>query len=86
MNTLSVTMPNFWFVFLIVGVAIGFTLIGAMLARSWSKMVDEIANEESEKSEVLNDLRPETKIVYISPDIEDSIVTPNVPDWKKASN
>ena len=57
---------------------IGFSC-GAVLVAWWY-------GKESEKQQKEIKDPAETKIIYISSDIESSIVEPNISDWKKASN
>lgn len=57
---------------------IGFSC-GAVLVAWWY-------GKENEKQQKEVKDPAETKIIYISSDIESSIEQPNVPNWKKASN
>lgn len=78
-------MPIWLMITIGVSIAIVFTFVGIVLGASWD--MRNPSQQDMEEAEYLEDWRKKApKIVYMSPDIEDSIVTPNIPDWKKASN
>lgn len=52
---------------------------GSVIVAYWYK------KENVQQDKELKD-PAETKIIYISSDIESSLEQPNVPNWKKASN